>query len=197
MTAKNERPIFFATPALFRTWLQKNHQTQLQQWVGFHRKDSGRPSISWPESVDEALCFGWIDGLRKTVNAQSYKIRFTPRRSTSTWSSLNIRRMEELMKEGRVQPAGAKAFAQRSEKKSGIYAYENRRSAVLSPSAERQFRSNRSAWSWFSKQAPSYRQTATWWVVSAKRIETQEKRLATLIADSKAKRKIGPLRVGK
>jgi uncharacterized protein YdeI (YjbR/CyaY-like superfamily) len=194
MTAKNEEPIFFATPVLFRAWLQKNHQTQLQQWVGFHRKDSGRPSISWPESVDQALCFGWIDGLRKTVNAQSYKIRFTPRRSTSNWSALNIRRMEELMKEGQVQPAGAKAFAHRSEKKSNVYAYENRCSAVLSQSAERQFRSNRSAWNWFSKQTPSYRQTAIWWVVSAKRIETQEKRLATLIADSKAKRKIGPLR---
>ena len=186
----NEEPIFFATPARFRAWLKKNHARCSQQWIGFHRKSSGLPSITWPESVDEALCFGWIDGLRKSVDERSYKIRFTPRRSTSTWSAVNARRMKELIGLGRVQDAGMKAFERRTEDRSAIYAYENRKSARLSRSAEQQFRSNRSAWDWFMKQPPGYRQIMTWWVVSAKRPETQTKRLARLIAESKKKRRI-------
>jgi uncharacterized protein YdeI (YjbR/CyaY-like superfamily) len=194
MAMANERPIFFTRPSQFRDWLKKNHAKQLQQWIGFHRKSSGRPSITWPEAVDEALCFGWIDGLRKTVDAESYKIRFTPRRPKSTWSAINISRMKELARERRIYPAGAKAFARRLPAKSGIYAYENRQSAVLSAPAKRKFRSNGSAWKWFQEQAPSYRQTAIWWVISARRVETREKRLATLIGDSAAKRKIAQLR---
>lgn len=197
MTTTNEEPIFFARPSQFRAWLKKNHAKQPQQWIGFDRKSSGLPSITWPEAVDEALCFGWIDGLRKTVDADSYKIRFTPRRPTSTWSAINTSRMKELAKQGRVHPAGAKAFAKRVPAKSGIYSYENRSSAILDVAAKRKFRSNGAAWVWFQKQAPAYRQTAIWWVVSAKRVETREKRLAILIADSAAKRRIAPLRANK
>jgi uncharacterized protein YdeI (YjbR/CyaY-like superfamily) len=193
----NDEPIFFARPAQLRDWLRKNHAIQKYQWIGFHRKSSGLPSISWPESVDEALCFGWIDGLRKAVDARSYKIRFSPRRLNSVWSAINIRRMKHLANEGRVHPAGARAFSKRSAAKSGIYSYENRKSATLGKSAEDKFRSDRSAWKWFSEQAPSYQKTATWWVVSAKRTETRDKRLARLIADSKAKRKIAPLRTAR
>jgi uncharacterized protein YdeI (YjbR/CyaY-like superfamily) len=192
--AKREQPIFFAKPAQFRAWLQKHHATWPEQWIGFYRKDSGRPSITWPEAVDEALCFGWIDGLRKSVDKESYKIRFTPRRLKSTWSAVNTRRIEALARQGRVHPAGDQAFSQRLPGKTGVYSYENRRSAVLSSAARRQFRSSRAAWNWFQNQPASYRQTAIWWVVSAKRDETREKRLATLISDSAAKRKIAPLK---
>jgi uncharacterized protein YdeI (YjbR/CyaY-like superfamily) len=191
---KNEDPIFFAKPQQFRTWLKKNYRSCGEQWVGFYRKSSGRLSLTWPESVDEALCFGWIDGLRKGIDGQSYMIRFTPRRPISVWSAVNARRMEELIRQGRVHRAGADAYAKRISTKSGIYSYENRRLAILDPAAERKFRANRSAWRWFQAQAPGYRQTAIWWVVSAKKAETQAKRLASVIADSNAKRKIRPLR---
>jgi uncharacterized protein YdeI (YjbR/CyaY-like superfamily) len=187
-------PIHFSKPAQFRTWLQKHHASTSEQWIGFYKKNSGRPSITWPEAVDEALCFGWIDGLRKTVDAQSYQIRFTPRRPKSTWSAINTGRMQELVRAGRVHPAGSKAFAERLTAKSGTYSYENRRSAVLSTEALQRFRSNPTAWNWFQEQSASYRQTAIWWVVSAKRAETRQKRLETLIADSKLKRKIAPMR---
>lgn len=185
-----EEPIFFPTPARFRAWLQRNHARCSQQWIGFHRKSSGIPSITWPESVDEALCFGWIDGLRKSVDEKSYKIRFTPRRSTSTWSAVNIRRMKQLIDLGRVENAGLKAFERRTENRSEVYSYENRKSAKFAPAAEKAFRSNRSAWNWFRKQPPGYRQMVTWWVVSAKRPETQSRRLARLIAESEAERRL-------
>src|SRR2546423_599951 len=129
---KADHPLFFAKAAVFRRWLEKHHETKREQWVGFHRKSSGRPSITWAEAVDEALCFGWIDGLRKGIDAESYKIRFTPRWPTSNWSAINIRRMKELMRERRVRSAGIKAFQKRVPEKSGIYSYENRKSATLS-----------------------------------------------------------------
>lgn len=190
----NEDPIFFKTPGQFRAWLKKNHRTCSQQWIGFHRKSSGLPSITWPESVDQALCFGWIDGLRKGVDAQSYKIRFTPRRPDSVWSAINTRRIKELIASGQVQPSGLKAFARRTAGRSGIYSYENRKSAKLSAEAERKFRRDSKAWGWFQQQPRSYQTMSIWWVVSAKRPETQEKRLARLIADSAAQQKIAPLR---
>jgi uncharacterized protein YdeI (YjbR/CyaY-like superfamily) len=194
MRSASARPLFFATPADFRKWLAENHTTAPALWVGFHKKSSGRRSITWPESVEEALCFGWIDGLRKTIDADSYKIRFTPRKPTSNWSAINIRRIQELAREGRTHPAGIRVFKQRAPDRSGIYAYENRQSAVLSEAAEKQFRSKHAAWDFFQQQSASYRQTAIWWVVSAKKTETQQSRLETLIADSKAKRRIRPLR---
>ena len=186
MTSAEDSSIFFAQPAAFRAWLEKHHQIKREQWVGFHRKASGRPSITWPEAVDEALCFGWIDGLRKTIDAESYKIRFTPRRPTSNWSAINIRRMKELMREGRVGPAGIKAFQKRMPERSGIYSYENRKSATLNDAALKLFRTESAAWEFFQSQPASYRQTAIWRVVSAKRPQTQQDRLRKLIALSKA-----------
>jgi uncharacterized protein YdeI (YjbR/CyaY-like superfamily) len=183
-------PLFFSAPAHFRSWLGANHKKRGELWVGFYRKGSGRPSITWPEAVDEALCVGWIDGLRKTIDEESYKIRFTPRKTTSNWSAINIGRVQELTKQGRMCPAGSKAFKLRKEEKSGIYSYENRKSAVLGGAAEKQFRSRPKAWDFFQNQPASYRQTLIWWVVTAKREETRQKRLERLIAESEAERRL-------
>ena len=181
---------FFATPMDFRKWLKAHHESKRELWVGFYRKATGRPSITWPESVDEALCVGWIDGLRKTIDAESYKIRFTPRKKTSNWSAVNIARVKELTKQGRMKPAGLKAFELRKEEKSGIYAYENRKSAMLDAAAEKKFRSRRKAWDFFQRQPEGYRKLMTWWVISAKREETQKKRLEKLISESEAGRRL-------
>lgn len=174
-------PRFFATPAEFRRWLETHHEKAAELWVGFHKRDSGLPSITWPESVDEALCFGWIDGLRKSLDATSYLIRFTPRKATSTWSTVNTRRMAELVAAGRVRRAGLEAFEKRSAAKSGTYAYEQRHSAELGKEFERRFRANKKAWAYFQARPPWYRRTVIWLVVSAKREETRERRLAALI----------------
>jgi uncharacterized protein YdeI (YjbR/CyaY-like superfamily) len=183
-------PIFFPTPAAFRNWLKKNHASSREQWIGFYRKASGRPSITWPESVDEALCVGWIDGLRKTVDAESYKIRFTPRKKESNWSAVNIARVKELTEQGRMQPAGLAAFALRKEAKSGIYAYENRKNAVLAKADEKRFRANKKAWEFFRLQAPSYRQNVIWALATAKREETRKRKLDKLISESEAGRRL-------
>ncbi len=188
--AQADEVVFFATPAEFRAWLSENHRDARELWVGFDRKGSGRPSITWPESVDEALCVGWIDGLRKSIDADSYKIRFTPRKATSTWSAVNIARVGELTRLGRMQTAGLDAFARRREEKSGTYAYENRKTAKLAAADEEQFRATREAWKFFAAQPPSYRRVMAWWVISAKRRETREKRLARLIAESAAGRRM-------
>ena len=180
---------FFATPTDFRKWLRAHHETDRELWVGFYRKATGRPSITWPESVDEALCVGWIDGIRKTIDAESYKIRFTPRKTTSNWSAVNIGRVKELTKLGRMRPAGIKAFEQRKEEKSGIYAYENRKSAVFGKAEEKRFRARRRAWDFFQRQPEGYRQLMTWQVISAKKEETRKKRLEKLIAESEAGRR--------
>ena len=181
---------FFSTVDDFRRWLKAHHESARELWVGFYKKGSGRPSITWPESVDEALCVGWIDGLRKAIDAESYKIRFTPRKATSNWSAVNIGRVQELTRLGRMRPAGVKAFELRTEEKSGIYAYENRKSAVLAAAAEKQFRSRRKAWAFFQKQPAGYRQLATWWIISAKKEETRQQRLEKLIAQSEAGKRI-------
>jgi uncharacterized protein YdeI (YjbR/CyaY-like superfamily) len=183
-------PIFFATPAAFRNWLKKNHASSREQWIGFYRKASGRPSITWPESVDEALCVGWIDGLRKTIDAESYKIRFTPRQKESNWSAVNIGRVKELTKQRRMQPAGLAAFALRKEAKSGIYAYENRKTAVLDQADEKRFRANRKAWEFFQRQPPSYRQNVIWALATAKKEETRRRKLERLISESEAGRRL-------
>jgi uncharacterized protein YdeI (YjbR/CyaY-like superfamily) len=184
------KPIFFPTPAAFRNWLKKNHATSCEQWIGFYRKASGRPSITWPESVDEALCVGWIDGLRKTIDAESYKIRFTPRKKESNWSTVNIARVKELTKAGRMQRAGLAAFALRQEAKSGIYAYENRKTAVLSKADEERFRANKKAWEFFQRQAPSYRQNVIWTLATAKKEETRQRKLERLISESETGRRL-------
>jgi uncharacterized protein YdeI (YjbR/CyaY-like superfamily) len=190
-------PRFFAAPASFRSWLTANHAGRAELWVGFRRRASGRPSITWDEAVEEALCFGWIDGIRKSVDDESYAIRFTPRRRGSTWSAVNVRRVEELTRAGRMEPAGLAAFEARRDDRTGVYSYE-RAHARLDADAERAFRVNRRAWAYWRSRPPWYRRTATWWVVSAKREETRQRRLATLIADSAAGRPIAPLtRAGK
>ena len=187
------KPAFFATPAAFRQWLKKNHASTAELWVGFHKKGTGTMSITWPESVDQALCFGWIDGLRKSLNAESYVIRFTPRKPTSIWSAVNTKRARELIRLELMQPAGLRAFKGRDAKKTNRYSFERNRVTLGRP-YEKLFRTNRSAWEFFKAQAPWYRKTATWWVMSAKQEPTRRRRLETLISDSGAGRRIGPLR---
>ncbi|MGH7482117.1 MAG: YdeI/OmpD-associated family protein [Longimicrobiales bacterium] len=184
---------YFQTPAAFRAWLEENHATADVLWVGFHKKATGRPSITWPQSVDEALCFGWIDGIRKSIDDEAYAIRFTPRKPNSTWSRVNARRAEELLGEGRMRPAGVAAFEKRDARKTETYSYE-RENAAFGPEQEERMRANGAAWAFFSAQPPGYRKLATHWVVSAKREPTRERRLQALIADSAAGRRIGLLR---
>jgi uncharacterized protein YdeI (YjbR/CyaY-like superfamily) len=181
-------PLFFPTPADFRQWLAENHETAPELWVGYYKKDTDRPSINWSESVDQALCFGWIDGIRKTIDDQSYKIRFTPRRKDSVWSAVNIKKVAELSEQGLMQPAGLRAFEQRKQDKSVIYAYEQRNNPQFEEAHQQQFRANEKAWAYFQSQPPGYRKTATWWVISAKQEATRLKRLATLITDSENNR---------
>ena len=189
--AKNEaQPLFFATPNEFKAWLKTNHATALEQWVGFHRKGSGRPSITWPEAVDEALCVGWIDGIRKSVDETSYKIRFTPRRKTSIWSAVNIGRVAELAKQKRMRPVGLQAFGARQEAKSGVYAYEQRKIVALDSTAETEFQKNPKAWDFFQTQSATYRKVMAWWVISAKREETRKSRLLKLIDESEQGRRM-------
>ncbi len=193
MTSVTKRPRFFATPAKWREWLQRHHASTAEVWVGFHKRGSGRPSITWPESVDEALCFGWIDGVRKRLDESRYVIRFTPRRKGSVWSSINLARIKELTRLGLMRPAGLAAHEARTAAKSGIYSYEQRKRARLPVAMQRRFKGNRKAWAFFQQQAPWYRKVTTWWIVSAKREETRERRLATLIEDSAAGRRIKAL----
>jgi uncharacterized protein YdeI (YjbR/CyaY-like superfamily) len=183
-------PKFFVTPRLFRAWLAKNHDRADSLWVGYYRKDSGRRSITWPESVDEALCFGWIDGIRKKVDDISYKIRFTPLRAKSVWSAVNIGRVAVLTREGRMEAAGNEAFARRNELNSRRYSFENRATAKLSAPDERQFKRDPIAWKFFQAQPPGYRRLAAWWIISARRTETRRARLERLITASRARRRI-------
>jgi uncharacterized protein YdeI (YjbR/CyaY-like superfamily) len=247
------KPRFFATPAAFRQWLQKNHDSVSELWVGFRKKATGkgprknkvtefaprfgsdwvdpreqnrrrsqryvedfatekRPkmarrwdaktgsyfcagpkaSITWPQSVDQALCFGWIDGIRKTIDEESYMIRFTPRKRGSVWSAVNTKRAHELIELGLMQPAGALAFAKRDEEKTRQYSFE-RENVALSQAQLKQFRDNRKAWQFWQAQPPSYRKTVAWWVISAKQEATRQRRLAALIADSEAGQRVGLL----
>ncbi len=169
-----------------------HHQRVAEQWVGFHKRDSGRPSITWPESVDEALCFGWIDGQVKSLDADRYMQRFTPRKPGSNWSNVNVRHIARLKATGKMHPAGLAAFAARDEKKTGVYSFE-RKLENFPPDLEKVFRANAKAWTFWLAQPPGYRRTITHWVVSAKQETTRLKRLATLIEDSAAGRKIKAL----
>jgi uncharacterized protein YdeI (YjbR/CyaY-like superfamily) len=188
------KPIFFADREAFRAWLDEHHGTASELWVGLYKKGSGRPSITWPEAVDEALCFGWIDGVRQRIDDESYMNRFTPRKPTSNWSAVNVRRVEELTKQRRMRAAGLKAFRERREDKTATYSYEQRHQAKLDPAQERRFRSKKQAWEWFQTQPKGYRTTAVYWVMSAKKPETRERRLTTLIEDSEKGRRVPPLR---
>ena len=187
------KPRFFATPAAFRSWLEKHHDTSKELWVGFYKKSSGKPSITWPEAVDVALSFGWIDSVRRSIDDASYTNRFTPRRPGSTWSTVNVRRVKELTRIGLMHPAGLKAFERRKEANTGIYSYEQRHDARLDREFERQLRADKTAWSFFQDQAPWYRQACTVWVMSAKREETRRRRLATLIEHSAQRKTVPPL----
>jgi uncharacterized protein YdeI (YjbR/CyaY-like superfamily) len=176
-------PHFFKTPSAFRKWLIDNHDKGKELWVGFYKKDSGKPSITWPESVDEALCFGWIDGIRKSIDPESYKIRFSPRKPDSIWSAVNMRNMERLIKQDLVTPAGMKAYAARKEFRSGIYSYEQRPAELVEPYAA-QFKRNKAAWKFFQAQPPGYRKMMNWYIVSAKQEQTRLARLEKLIEAS-------------
>ena len=182
-------PIFFATPDEMRAWLARHAATARELLVGFHKVGSKRPSITWPESVDEALCYGWIDGVRRRVDGMSYTIRFTPRREGSIWSAVNIGRVAALRAAGRMQPAGEAAFAACREDKSAIYAYENR-PAELPTAFQAILRANPAAAAFFEAQPPSYRRTAVWQIVSAKQPATQRRRLEKLLAASAAGRRL-------
>jgi uncharacterized protein YdeI (YjbR/CyaY-like superfamily) len=181
-------PRFFKTPSAFRKWLAANHAKSKELWVGFYKKDSGKPSITWPGSVDEALCFGWIDGVRKSLGDESYVIRFSPRKPNSIWSAVNIRNVDRLIKEDRMQPAGgeltncAKSFAR-------IYAYEQRSPELVEPYATT-LKSNKAAWKFFSAQPPGYRKMMNWWIVSAKQEQTRLKRLDQLIKTSARRERV-------
>jgi uncharacterized protein YdeI (YjbR/CyaY-like superfamily) len=181
-------PTFFKTPAAWRKWLEKNHASKTELLVGFHKVKSGNASITYQEALDEALCFGWIDGVRRGGES-TYTIRFTPRRARSIWSAVNIKRIEALKDEGMMHASGLAAYETRDPARQKKYSHENR-GAGLSATEERTFRSNKKAWENFSAMPPSYRRPATWWVVSAKKPETRERRLATLIEDSAAGRRI-------
>ena len=187
-------PMFFATEGEWRAWLTEHHETATEVWVGFHRKATGRPSITWSQAVDEALCFGWIDGVRRRVDDASYTNRFTPRRARSNWSAVNVRRAEDLIERGLMTPAGLRAFQARAPEGAGPISYEQRAAARLDEAQESALRSNRKAWDFFRAQPEGYRRTAIWWVVSAKRPETRQRRLETLVADSARGERVPPLR---
>jgi uncharacterized protein YdeI (YjbR/CyaY-like superfamily) len=176
------QPTYFRSPSDFRRWLEKNHAKTAELYVGFHKKSSGEPSLTYPEALDEALCFGWIDGVRKSVDDGRYMIRFTPRKPGSKWSAVNIKKAEALKAAGRMAPPGLAAFDGRNPERAG-YSFEERPSA-LDPDLEARFRENSKAWEFFQAQPPGYRRVAIWYVVSAKKDETRLRRLERLIADS-------------
>jgi uncharacterized protein YdeI (YjbR/CyaY-like superfamily) len=181
-------PRFFATPESFRRWLAEHHAQATELVVGFYKRGSGKPSITWPESVDEALCFGWIDGVRRSLSDEAYCIRFTPRKASSNWSAVNVARIAELDALGKLTDAGRRAFAARKAERTGVYSHERNAAAVLSPADARRLRDNAAAAAFLETQPPWYRRTATHWVISAKREETRQRRLDQLIADSAAER---------
>ena len=185
-------PRFFRSPTDFRKWLEKNHDRTRELLIGFHRVDSGKGGLTYREALDEALCFGWIDGLRKRFDASSYTVRFTPRKPDSIWSVINTTRIDELIKQGHVHPAGLRIFQARDKKKSKQYSYEVATCQFTDDFVE-QFRANAAAWEFYQAQAPWYRRVSCYWVMSAKRQETRARRLSTLIGDSANKRRIQQL----
>jgi uncharacterized protein YdeI (YjbR/CyaY-like superfamily) len=187
------KPVFFATPEEFGAWLEEHHETQTELLVGFYKKGSGKPSITWPESVEQALRFGWIDGIRRSLGDESYTIRFTPRKPTSNWSLVNVAKVEELKQRGLMAQAGLRAYAARREDRTGVYSSERREAAVLPAEFEKRFRAAKAAWKWFTSRPAGYRRTATHWVVSAKRDETRQRRLQQLIDCSAEGRTVPPL----
>src|SRR3954469_7103606 len=172
-------PTYFPNETDFRNWLEANHDTAPELLVGFWKKGSGKPSVDWPQARDQALCFGWIDGIRKSLGEEAYTIRFTPRRKGSIWSKVNVARYEALTAAGQMTPAGVRAYEE-NKHKSGLYSYENEQKQLM-PAEEKQFRKDKRAWADWEKRPPGYRKVVLHWVTSAKRPETRAKRLATLI----------------
>ena len=175
------KPIYFASPQAFRAWLEANHQRAAELLVGYHKRATGKPSMTWPQSVDEALCYGWIDGVRRSVDENRYTIRFTPRRPTSNWSAVNVARVAELTREGRMRPAGLEAFARRSADRTGVYSFEQRKQLKMAKEHQARLRANGRAWEHFQSCPPWYQRQVTFWIVSAKKEETRQRRLQTLI----------------
>ena len=176
-------PTFFAKQSGFRNWLNKNHKKETELIVGFYKVNSGKPSMTWPQSVDEALCFGWIDGVRTSIDKDSYQIRFTPRKPTSIWSAINIKKVEALTKQGLMQPAGLASFEKRKEERSKVYAFENEE-MNFTAEFEKIFKANKKAWVYFQSLAASYKKISKHWVMSAKQETTRLKRLNQLIEES-------------
>ena len=174
------KPRFFSSPEKFREWLERNHDSTSELLLGFYKKSSGKKSLTYAEALDEALCYGWIDGVRKNLDETSYTIRFTPRKARSIWSLVNVRHVERLTKEGRMRPAGIEAYERRDPKRTGIYAFENR-PREFSPEFEKAFRKNKTAWSFFEKQPPGYKRVIVFWVMEAKKAETRLKRFNQLV----------------
>ena len=185
-----EKILYFASPSAFGQWLEKHHGRKTALWVGFHRKATGRPSLTWSEAVDEALCWGWIDGIRKSVDATRFTQRFTPRKPGSIWSAINIRKAKALIASGRMRPAGLAAFRARRSDRSNVYSFEQKKTPKLPASYERIFRRNRAAWDFFRTRTDAYRRLTSHWVISAKQEETRLRRLGVLIESSEANRPI-------
>jgi uncharacterized protein YdeI (YjbR/CyaY-like superfamily) len=185
-------PVFFDSPAQWRAWLEAHHQTETECLVGFIKVTTGEATMTWSESVDQALCFGWIDGVRRGIDDRSYSIRFTPRKPTGNWSNVNVAKMAALEAAGLMTPAGRAAFANRSEAKTGIYSFE-RETGAFSPEQEKAFTANQKAWAFWETQASWYRRTATHWVISAKRQETRDRRFAQLLEVSAQGRRLAHL----
>jgi len=188
-----ETATFFTDPESFRSWLGAHHDKTDELWVGYYKKATKTPSITWPESVDEALCYGWIDGLRRRIDEKSYMIRFTPRRKNSHWSKINLAKIVALMAEGRLQPPGKAIYEKRNLANIARTAYE-RKEIRLKPEFEKQFQINQKAWDYFSKRTAPYRKQCTWWIMSAKRESTRIKRLNILIDCSEKELAIPQLR---
>jgi uncharacterized protein YdeI (YjbR/CyaY-like superfamily) len=187
------KPVFFEASEQLAAWLEENHESEDELWVGLYKKASGKPSVTWPEVVEQCLRFGWIDGVRRGIDDQSYANRLTPRRAGSNWSRINVAKVEELKARGLMTPAGLRAYERRTPERTGVYSSERTEPAVLPPELEQRLRANSAAHEWFQARPPGYRKTAIHWVVSAKREETRTRRLQTLIDCSAAGRKVPPL----
>jgi uncharacterized protein YdeI (YjbR/CyaY-like superfamily) len=185
------RPSFFASPEKFRRWLEQHHERESELLVGFYKVGSGKPSMTWSESVDEALCFGWIDAVRRSLGEEAYTIRFTRRKPKSIWCAINVAKIEQLLLQGKMRPAGERAYALRAAERTGVYAFERAEAATLAAAELRDFQRHKQALAFFEAQAPSYQRTALHWIVSAKKPETRARRLETLIKDSEAGRRLG------
>ena len=187
-------PIYFASAAEFGTWLAEHHASATEVWIGYWKKHTGKPSLVWSDAVDEALCFGWIDGVLRRVDDERHVQRFTPRKPSSNWSAINVAKVAALREAGRMRPAGEAAFARRRADRTGVYSFEQPAEPQLAPEQRARFEAEPQAWAFFQAQPPSYRRQASWWVISAKQPETRARRLALLISDSASGERIKPLR---